>query len=66
MGTRFILQTDKRGRMTLPKELLEHLGIPFGGKIEVEFHPEQICIFRAVRVDAEAKALNLLPSARSE
>jgi bifunctional DNA-binding transcriptional regulator/antitoxin component of YhaV-PrlF toxin-antitoxin module len=62
MDKRFILTTNKRGQVTLPKEVMEHCGLPFGGKLNVEFLPNGICKFSPIHPPSPAKESSNPPS----
>jgi hypothetical protein len=44
-----ILTVSARGRVTLRKDIVQHLGVRPGGKIKVDFLPESRASLRAVR-----------------
>jgi len=56
MGKRFILTINKREQITLPKEVMEHCGLPSGGKLKVEFLPGGVCKFSPIHPRSPAKA----------
>jgi bifunctional DNA-binding transcriptional regulator/antitoxin component of YhaV-PrlF toxin-antitoxin module len=56
MDKRFILTTNKRGQVTFPKEVMDHCGLPSGGKLKVEFLPDGICKFSPIHPRSHAKA----------
>jgi bifunctional DNA-binding transcriptional regulator/antitoxin component of YhaV-PrlF toxin-antitoxin module len=62
MGKRFILTTNKRGQVTLPKEGMEHFGLPSGGKLKLEFLSGWICRFSPIHPRSRAKAPQNPPS----
>jgi len=62
MSKRFILTTDKRGRVTFPKEVMEHCGLPSGGKLKVEYLPDGVVIFSPIHNQSSAKPMNEPPS----
>jgi AbrB family looped-hinge helix DNA binding protein len=43
------LSITSRGRLTIPREVLRHLGIKPGGKVELELLPGGIAILYAAR-----------------
>lgn len=46
-----------KGRITLPEDVLKHLGIARGGDIEAEFHPGGRIILRAERPRSAGEGL---------
>jgi len=62
MGKRFVLTTNKRGQITLPKDVMEHCGIPSGGKLKVEFLPDGVLEFSPIHPASEVKASQKPPS----
>ena len=66
MGKRFILTTNKRGQVTLPKEVMEHCGLPLGGKLNVEFLPDGTCKFSPIHPLSPATASSNPPSTAPE
>jgi bifunctional DNA-binding transcriptional regulator/antitoxin component of YhaV-PrlF toxin-antitoxin module len=47
MNTRFILEIDMQGRVTLPQEVFDHLGIKPGAKLTMTLLPGGEVLFRA-------------------
>jgi hypothetical protein len=62
MSKRFTLTTNKRGQVTHPKEVLEHCGLPAGGKLNIEFLPDRICKFSPIHPPSPAKGSPNPPS----
>ncbi|WP_423724772.1 AbrB/MazE/SpoVT family DNA-binding domain-containing protein [Aurantimonas marianensis] len=52
-----------KGRITLPEDVLKHLGIARGGDIEAELHPGGRIILRAERPRSAGEAENSSESA---
>jgi hypothetical protein len=53
-GKTFILTTTKGGMVTLPKEVLGHLGLPHGGFLKVEYLPGGVCQFGPIHDQSNA------------
>jgi bifunctional DNA-binding transcriptional regulator/antitoxin component of YhaV-PrlF toxin-antitoxin module len=62
MGKRFILTTNKRGQLTFPKEVMEHCGLPSGGKLKVEFLPDRTCKFSPIHPRSRSELSQSAPS----
>lgn len=49
VNTRFTLDVDKRGRVTLPQEVLDHLAVKPGAKLKLTYLPDGECLLQALR-----------------
>jgi bifunctional DNA-binding transcriptional regulator/antitoxin component of YhaV-PrlF toxin-antitoxin module len=65
MGKQFVLTTNERGQVTFPKEVMNHCGLPSGGKLKVEFLPDGICKFSPIRPLPPTKTTQTSPSSSS-
>jgi len=52
-----ILTVTAKGQITLRKEILQHLGVDKGGKIDVELEPNGRALIRAARPKGDIREL---------